>query len=103
MPTVQNIIKSLHRISAEVPSDFAKIWQNSSSELLLRTSASLNLMLYQVCDRRSAYDVSGWVYWNPGLSNSAFSPGNHTNHPAGHVILGTIDTGWRYFRWHQGS
>lgn len=49
IPHVQDIVKSLYQISQEIPSDAVTDVYNLGRDQSLRTTASLHLMLFQVC------------------------------------------------------
>lgn len=49
IPHVQDIVKSLYEISQEIPSDSVTDVYNLGRDQSLRTTASLHLMLFQVC------------------------------------------------------
>ncbi|KAL5605941.1 hypothetical protein FOVSG1_006088 [Fusarium oxysporum f. sp. vasinfectum] len=46
---VKEIIKCLHEISREIPENLATVADGPNSHIFVRTNASLQLMLYQVC------------------------------------------------------
>jgi hypothetical protein len=50
IPRVQDIVKSLYEISQEIPSDSVTDVYNLGRDQSLRTTASLHLMLFQVCE-----------------------------------------------------